>query len=331
MKAIDFPIDRINQFLENHSFEIKNPFGSGMNNTINLTVKVKLTGIKQMISVGEWKDFIEYTLFLEDVDNSFAHKIFNTQFKVLKTNDYKIINTDTTFYLITANANSMLKSFLNYFGVDNNVTCTRIVNNLGEDNFDNMNEGLIVEGKYDSMTRKLVKDVLSVFKHQKEGEFTLPEDISEDMTYDFPVLQTLFTIQLSLDVSDEVETVEVDGEYVEENDTIYIYITSNPRLDREILEELHFELNELIRHEVEHIIQIERGDYIPKREPKDPLKYYSQPHELGAQIAGFKRKAKKLRKPLITVIRDWFDKYTSKHRLSPEKVELVISRILELA
>jgi hypothetical protein len=97
------------------------------------------------------------------------------------------------------------------------------------------------------------------------------------------------------------------------------------------LEELHFELNELIRHEVEHIIQIERGDYIPKREPKDPLKYYSQPHELGAQIAGFKRKAKKLRKPLITVIRDWFDKYTSKHRLSPEKVELVISRILELA
>ena len=331
MKAIDFPIDRINRFFEGHSFEIENPFGSGMNNTITLTVKVQLTGIKQMISIGEWMDFIEYTIFLEDVDNDFARKILNTQFKVLKTNDYKIVNTDTTFYLITANTNSMIRNFLKHFGVDNHVTCTRIVNNLGEDNFTNMNESLIVEGKYDSMTRKLVKDVLSVFKYQKEGEFTLPEDIGEDMTYDFPVLQTLFTIQLSLDVSNEVETVEVDGEYVEENDTIYIYITSNPRLDREILEELHFELNELIRHEVEHIIQIERGDYIPKREPKDPLKYYTQKHELGAQIAGFKRKAQKLRKPLETVIRDWFDKYPLKHRLSPEKVELVISRILELA
>ena len=97
------------------------------------------------------------------------------------------------------------------------------------------------------------------------------------------------------------------------------------------MEELHFELNELIRHELEHIIQIERGDDIPEKEPKQPIKYYSQPHELQAQIAGFKRRAKKERKPLEDVIRNWFEKNKSKHRLSLKNVEVVINRILELA
>jgi hypothetical protein len=145
MNQIDFPIEKINHFLKNHSFEIQSPFGSGMNHPITLTVKVELTGIKPMISVGEWTDFVEYTLFLEDVNTDFARKLLNAQFEVLKTNDYKIVNTDTTFYLITSNISTMLRTFLKYFEVDNHVTCTRIVNNLSKSNY--MNESLIVEGK----------------------------------------------------------------------------------------------------------------------------------------------------------------------------------------
>jgi hypothetical protein len=194
-----------------------------------------------------------------------------------------------------------------------------------------MTESLITEGKYDSVVKQLVKDVLNTIKYQKEGEFELPEDISQGMTYQFPQIKSEFTIELSLQVSDEVETVDVDGAYYPEDDVIEISIVTNPNLNREILEELHFELNELIRHELEHIIQFERGDDIPKKEPKVPLKYYSQKHELEAQIAGFKRRAKKERKPLEDVIRSWFNKNKLKHRLSPKNVEVVINRILELA
>jgi hypothetical protein len=193
-----------------------------------------------------------------------------------------------------------------------------------------MTESLITEGKYDSVVRQLVKDVLTTIKYQKEGEFTLPEDISGEMTYDFPQLDTSFTIELDLTTSDDVETVDVDGAYYPEDDVIGIEIITNPNLNREILEELHFELNELIRHELEHIIQFERGDNIPKKEPKQPIKYYTQPHELQAQIAGFKRRAKKERKPLEDVIRSWFTKNQLKHRLSPKNIEVVINRILEL-
>ena len=69
MKTIDFPIEKLNEFLNDHSFVIQNPFGDGLNQEINVTVKIKLTGVKPMIRIGEWKDFIEYTLFLEDIDS----------------------------------------------------------------------------------------------------------------------------------------------------------------------------------------------------------------------------------------------------------------------
>jgi hypothetical protein len=331
MTPIDFPIERLNEFLRDHSFIVQDPFGDGMNEKMNLTVKVQLTGVKPMISVGEWKDFIEYTLSLEDIDSNFGRGLFGHQFAALKTHDYKLSNTDTTFYLTTVKVNDMLRNFLKYWGIDNYVTCTRIVNKVANIDPKYMTEGLITEGKYDNLTKQLVKDVLTTIKYQKEGEFTLPEDISGEMTYDFPQLDTAFTIELNLTISDDVETVDVDGAYYPEDDVIGIEIITNPNLNREILEELYFELNELIRHELEHIIQFDRGDNIPKKEPKQPIKYYSQPHELQAQIAGFKRRAKKERKPLEDVIRSWFTKNQLKHRLSPKNIEVVINRILELA
>ena len=331
MTPIDFPIERLNEFFRDHSFEIQNPFGEGLNKEINVTVKVKLTGVKPMISVGEWKDFIEYTLFLEDVDNEFGRMMFGFQFDALKTNDYKLSNTDTTFYLTTIKVNDILRNFLKYWGIDNYVTCTRIINNITNIDPKPVTESLIIEGKYDSVTRQLVKDVLMTIKYQKEGKFNLPEDISGEMTYNFPELNSIFTIDLNLDVSNDVETVDVDGAYYPDDETIEISIITNPNLNREILEELHFELNELIRHELEHVIQFERGDEMPKKEPKKPLKYYTQKHELAAQIAGFKRRARKERKPLEDVIRSWFNKNQLKHRLSPKNVEVVINRILELS
>jgi len=330
MTPIDFPIERLNEFLKDHSFVVQNPFGDGMNKNINLTVKVRITGVKPMISVGDWKDFIEYTLFLEDIDSKLGSQVFGYQFDALKTNDYKLSNTDTTFYLLTSKVSELLRDFLKYWSIKNYVNCNRIVNNIANENQKYMNESLIMEGKYDGVVRQLVKDVLSVAKFKKEGEFTLPEDISEKMIYIFPQLNTSFTIKLNLETSDDVKTVDVDADYYPDEEVIEISIVTNPNLNREILEALHFELNEIIRHELEHIIQFERGDDIPKKEPKKPIKYYTQPHELQAQIAGFKRRAQKEKKPLEDVIRSWFANNKLKHRLSPKNIEVMINRILEL-
>ena len=75
MSIIDFPIERINEFLSDHSFVVTKPLGEHIEVDGNLTVKIKLTGIKPMISVGEWNNFIEYTLILEEVNDNHLQSI----------------------------------------------------------------------------------------------------------------------------------------------------------------------------------------------------------------------------------------------------------------
>jgi hypothetical protein len=331
MKTIDFPIEKLNEFLKDHSFVIQNPFGDGLNEEMNVTVKVKLTGVKPMISIGEWKDYIEYTLFLEDIDSEFGRGVFGHQFDILKTNDYKILNTDTKFYLTTVKVNHLLSNFLKYWGVDNYVTCTRIVNHIEKIIPKYMTESVVIEDKYDYIIDKLVDDVLNTFNEYKEGEFGLPEDISDDMVYEFPEINELFTISLEMIVNQESRGIDVNGEYYEDDNTIELKIESGPNPSSEDLKELYYELNELIAHELVHVIQHDSEYEFPKKEPKLPYKYYTQKHELEAQIVGFKRRAKKEEIPLESVIRDWFKKNQLKHRLRPNDIERVINRILELS
>jgi hypothetical protein len=331
MSIIDFPIERINEFLSDHSFVVTKPLGENIEVDGYLTVKIKLTGIKPMISVGEWNNFIEYTLILEEVNDNHLKSILGYMFASVKTHDYVISNTDTKFYLLTTQVNQLLRSFLTYFGINNYVTCTRIIDKVTNIDPKYMTESIISEGKYSNVIRHVVKDILKVFKHQKEGEYQLPEDIStdeEDMVYDFPQLGSSFTVNLILSLNDEIDTVDVDGEYYEDDDSIDIRIESNPNLDRETLEELHFELNELVAHELQHLIQRDDGYVFPKKETKKSLKYYTQPHEIDAQITGFKRRAQKERKPYEDVVRSWFKRNQLKHQLTQDEMGVVINKLL---
>jgi hypothetical protein len=331
MSIIDFPIERINEFLNDHSFVVTQPLGRNIEFDGYLTVKIKLTGIKPMISVGEWNNFIEYTLILEEVNDNHLKSVLGYMFASVKTHDYVISNTDTKFYLLTSQVNQLLRSFLTYFGINNYVTCTRIIDKVTNIDPKYMTESIISEGKYSNVIRHVVKDILKVFKHQKEGEYQLPEDIStdeEDMVYDFPQLGSSFTVNLILSLNDEIDTVDVDGEYYEDDDSIDIRIESNPNLDRETLEELHFELNELVAHELQHLIQRDDGYVFPKKETKKSLKYYTQPHEIDAQITGFKRRAQKERKPYEDVVRSWFKRNQLKHQLTQDDMGVVINKLL---
>lgn len=330
MDIIDFPIERLNEFLSDHSFVITNPYGLP-NDVSKIDVKVKLTGMKPMISIGEWKNFIEYTLILENTEDAHLRQMLGYVFASLKTHEYIIANTDTKFYSLTSQVNELLRKFLNYWGIDNYVTCTKIIDKVTNVDPKYMLEGVINEGRYDIAIRNVVKDILTTFKYQKEGEFNLPEDIlgGEEMVYIFPNIDSPFSVELYMEVDDDVDTVDVDGEYYADDDTIVVRIKSNPNLDREMLEELHFELVELISHEIKHLEQNERGYKFPRKEPKKSLKYYTQPHEIEAQIAGFKKRAQKQRRPFADVVDDWFDKNRHKHGLTDDEIDIVVDKILD--
>jgi hypothetical protein len=324
----DNVLDRVNKFFENHTFEVYYLFDSEGEPIAPTNVKIKLTGVKDYISMGDYKPFIMYTAYILP-SNKKSDK-FNSVLSAHFGRETEIQTFDSGAYgnfgwVMTKKLSELLK----YFSLPDAIL-TKVVNEVEPMK---LNENLIVEGRYDSIVRELVRDIVSFYKYQREGEFLLPEDLKgeEYHSYKFPGINNEFVIELNLEIDDDVENIDIDAAYYREEDVIEITIISNPEMGYKNLELLIGELNETLRHELEHIYQYQKGYKFPKKEPTSPIKYYLQPHELEAQREGFKRIAKLQKKPLIDVITNWFKKNQKRHRLSDREVEKVIKKILEIS
>jgi hypothetical protein len=324
----DNVLDRVNKFFENHTFEVYYLFDSEGEPIAPTNVKIKLTGAKDYISMGDYKPFIMYTAYILP-SNKKSDK-FNSVLSAHFGRETEIQTFDSGAYgnfgwVMTKKLSELLK----YFSLPDAIL-TKVINEVEPMK---LNENLIVEGRYDSIVRELVRDIVSFYKYQREGEFLLPEDLKgeEYHSYKFPGINNEFVIELNLEIDDDVENIDIDAAYYREEDVIEITIISNPEMGYKNLELLIGELNETLRHELEHIYQYQKGYKFPKKEPTSPIKYYLQPHELEAQREGFKRIAKLQKKPLIDVITNWFKKNQKRHRLSDKEVEKVIKKILEIS
>jgi hypothetical protein len=90
------------------------------------------------------------------------------------------------------------------------------------------------------------------------------------------------------------------------------------------------ELNILVAHELEHGLQGYYDEFdLEVEEPKKSKKYYVQPHEIPAQIQGFRRLSKLKNIPFEEVVRDWFDNNKTFHQLKPKQLEKVIQKLLD--
>jgi hypothetical protein len=320
-------MESANNFLKNHVFEVYLNFTTD-EDKVPTNVKVELTGIKNYISIGDNKPFVQFTTYILP-----TNKTSDLLYSALRTKHGREKHIKTFNYggyeSLGFVMQRKLSEFLKYFSLPDAIL-TKVVNEVEPMK---LNENLIVEGRYDSIVRELVRDIVSFYKYQREGQFLLPEDLKGENfnSYKFPGINNEFVIELNLEIDDDVENVDIDAAYYREEDVIEITIISNPEMGYKNLELLIGELNETLRHELEHIYQYQKGYKFPKREPTSPIKYYLQPHELEAQRAGFKRIAKLQKKPLIDVITNWFNKNKKRHRLSDKEVEKVIKKILEIS
>ena len=321
MEELNLPIKRLNEFLSQHEFKVEDPVGGAAPRDMYAVVKVQLTGTKEMYRAGDKMTYITYTTFIQP-SSPMMNTLTNMRMGGKK--EKVIDNQDMTFYILNNRISDQLQRFLLYWGIENPVICTKVVNETS----DNINESLIMEGKYDRIVRQIVNDILSVFKTKKVGVFSLPEDLREtDLYYDYPQFKKEFGVFVNIEESEDVDTFEVDGDLYYNDDTIEIFIIKNPNSGNEILNDLVNELNEVVRHEIEHITQYDNG-MKRKKEPSDSEKYYLQQHELDAQRAGFKRRARREKNDMETLVRNWFKKYPHKHTLNPEQQEKVIKKIL---
>jgi hypothetical protein len=176
--------------------------------------------------------------------------------------------------------------------------------------------------------RTIVKDIIQLFKNENEGEFYLPNDLRDDeFEYNFPKFN--LEIELTIRPTEDVDDFLLNSEYYRNENIIAVLIVYNPKDKNQILYNLIGELNELIAHELRHIYQKTYGTYnIDVQEPEEPFEYYTQDHEIDAQVAGFKRMSQITRKPFEEVVRSWFEKNKDTHQLNDSEKEKVIQMIL---
>jgi hypothetical protein len=127
MKPIDSLIKRLNKFFNNHTFTLSSPYY----NEENIEVKVKLTGTREMKTIGEWSDVIEFTLYLEKADKV-SSKILENYFEGWGGNEVSIdsSNNDARFFQLIILVSSTLRGMLYHFNLENYVVCTKVIKNF---------------------------------------------------------------------------------------------------------------------------------------------------------------------------------------------------------
>ena len=193
-------------------------------------------------------------------------------------------------------------------------------------------ELLSEQGRKRDVIRRVIKDIVTVFKNEDEGEYFLPEyfEDRDEMVYDFMTMGESFSIEMIMEVNDEIDSFKVNAEIYSDDHSIKLVIQYNSDKKNQILYDLIGELNEVIAHELRHIDQNIRGMFVSKSyRGKDPVKYYTQPKELDAQVFGFKRLSKLTRKPFDEVVMDWFETHRDIHQLDDKGIKKVIDKLLD--
>ena len=118
-------------------------------------------------------------------------------------------------------------------------------------------ELLSEQGRKRDVIRRVIKDIVTVFKNEDEGEYFLPEyfEDRDEMVYDFMTMGESFSIEMIMEVNDEIDSFKVNAEIYSDDHSIKLVIQYNSDKKNQILYDLIGELNEVIAHELRHIDQ----------------------------------------------------------------------------
>ena len=304
----------INGIIADRVFKYEGPILGGVNLDVVIEFKFKIVGDVELLHMGEPKNYVGIDVSVLSITPPQLDEIIQSFDNAFEIKD--------RMYFTATKLENEIWGVLKYFSVvDTPVLMSIRYTGKRYYSMEKITEGT---SEKKGVVRKLVQDIIKVFK-KGEGEYTLPEDISDEMTYSFRGFDTDFTVEIKIDENENVEGFELDGGYYDDTDTLEIHIMYNSNFFPETYYDLIGELNELVRHELQHLIQAERGIDRPTDET-DPEKYYLQPHEINAQIAGFKRLSNLRKEPFEKVVRDFFNKNKT---LSDDAKERVIGSILK--
>jgi hypothetical protein len=125
MEPSDKLWNRINQFLGTHTFDLEwTPPGAEDSMKFNTKFKMELVGKKIYRQVND-KEYIEYRLYI--LPSGGGSDIYFSAIKNL-AGERTLTAESGSYYMIVRKTNDLLSDTLIYFGIENPLVCTEVVN-----------------------------------------------------------------------------------------------------------------------------------------------------------------------------------------------------------
>jgi hypothetical protein len=314
-------INSINEkILSKKVFKFTGELIEGYPKPSDIDYTVKITGYKKMISVGEYYDYALLKVTIIGLNDDLSKLLFEPQ----QTEEGKIIarSFESRLYKFYSNLNLDITKFLRIFEPDIRTTIDEfkfdLPTNITESDMSRMSRIAV---------RTTVKDILNILKNKKKGEFTLPGEDGEE--YSFTNLPFTYSVDLFLDIDENLNGYKINGSFSSEDDVIEIAIKFNPKTLRKNIYNIIGELNDIVAHELEHGFQYMTEGKVYQEPPSESLGYYTQPDEIKSQRVGLRRLAKLRKLPFNDVVSEWFDTHRDIHGLTENEQEIVINEILD--
>jgi len=315
-------LNRLNKLLSTRKFKFKGQIIPDLPESMNSDIdyKFKIDGYKKMTSVGEEYNYALLNVVITGLNDRFSQLLFtpedNEQGKMIAK------SFENRLYKFYSALNLEMTRFLRIF--DDNIRTT--IDSL---TFDVQKP--ITESNMSRMSRiavrTTVKDILNIIKDKEPGEFYLPGEDGEE--YSFTNLPFTYSVELYVEIDDNIDGYSVGGNFSSEDDVIEVAIKFNPKTLRKNIYNIIGELNDIVAHELEHGFQYITEGKVYQEPPSESLGYYTQPDEIRAQRVGLRRLAKLRKLPFNNVVSEWFDTHRDIHGLTENEQEIVINEILD--
>ena len=317
-------VNLINKIASKDTFKYTGELTQGVDQPADIDYKFRITGHKKMMSVGEYYDYLLLEVTITGVNDPISKLLFTPE----PTDTGKTVARafESQLYGFYSRLNQEIMNYLRYFNDSGEEFVRTTIDELKFDIPKPMNESRMSR----LAIRTTVKDIVNVLKNGEEGFFMLPDEDGGE--YSFVNLPFEYGVELTLEIDNEMDGYKIDGEYSYEYDNtisvIEIIVKYNPKTLRKNFYNIIGELNDIVAHELEHAFQYNRDGLIRPERPTESFKYYTQPHEIGAQRVGFRRVAKIRKLPYNDVVRDWFETHKDVHGLTDDEMEKVIKIII---
>lgn len=314
-------IELVNKMASKETFKYQGELIPGADFKADIDYKFQITGHRKMMSVGEYYDYLKLGVVITSLNDAFSRIIFGFDEESKHLDLSKMFKTQ--LYPFYNNLNKEINEYLKYFNTGDDIIRVTI----DDFKFDLKKPENITESRMSKVAvRTTVTDIVNILKKGEEGEFMLPGEDGEE--YSFTNVPFGYSVDLSVEIDEGMDGYIINGHYSVEDVVIGIEVLFNPKTLRKNFYNIIGELNDIVAHELEHGFQYNKGERVYRKPPKASFKYYTQPHEITAQRAGFRRVAKLRKLPFKDVVRDWFESHQDIHGLTDNEMEKLIQILI---